>query len=162
MFHLKWLISTELEYICMYVYMYILIYIIRMCVCVCVCTHHPLCVLGELPLAKRKAVNSRWGKAEERVFRRKGWGTPQTPEVQTCPSLFWEQCPLVTQKLRWLISPLIAHPLRVPLCSPLKEVLQTARQSPRGQKDWGKVYEGWRGNLQECPNGKATLNRMFS
>ena len=122
------------------------------CMFVCILIPHPVFWESSPWLRGRLRIKSQG-------LRRKGWGMPQRPEIQTSPSFFWEECPQVTQKIRWLTRPCIPHFLCVPLCSPPKEVLQRVRQSPQRQKDWGK---GWRGNLQECPNGKATLNRMFS
>lgn len=129
------------------------------CVYVCVSTHcFPPCISGHLPLPKRKAENKVPGAQKEKdegcprnlQFRRlqppPGSSLPyrlkrsndQLPLQPPCPC-FW-----------------------VPLCSLLKVVLQRERRSPLEGRDRGKAFVGWRGNLQECPNGKATLNRTFS
>ena len=146
------------------------------CVGVCILITHPVFWESSPWLRGRlwtKSLGKGWGKAfqKERLFRRKGWGIPQRPEVQTCPSLFWKQCPLVTQKVRWWIFPLIAHPLHVPLCSPPKEVLQRVRQNPQRTERlrkglWGvkRQFAGmpkWESNSKQTVlliNKKLSLN----
>lgn len=145
---------------------------IYMCVCMWACTCIWVCVLHEclfihegssflficvfiisLPAFWERSL---WLRGRLRIksqgLRRKGRVMSQRSKVQT-PHL------LSRSKISSHSS---SFPLRVPFSSLLRQ----------GAAEWGKVSwrterlrkglcEG-RGNLQECPRGKAILNRTFS
>jgi len=132
------------------------------CVCVCILITHPVFWESSPWLRGRlwtKLLGKGWGKAFQKERLR---DTPETwsPDM---PFPFLETVsPSDSEGKMMDFSPHRPSSACPTLFPPRKKCCREWDKTPRGQKDWGKGYEGWRGNLQECPNGKATLNRMFS
>lgn len=140
------------------------------CVCVCILITHPVFWESSPWLRGRlwtKSLGKGWGKAFQKERLR---DTPETwsPDM---PFPFLETVSPSDSEGKMMGFPLIAHPLHVPLCSPLKEVLQRVRQNPQRTERlrkglWGvkRQFAGmpkWESNSKQnvlLINKKLSLN----
>lgn len=131
-------------------------FVICTCVYVCVSVHcSPPCILGHRPLAKRKAENKLTG------LRGKDEGCPRGLKFRH-PIPYLEVVSPIDSKGNVISSHLTPHP-----CVSESHLLPYERRTEKQAKPlegraWGRTCVGQRANLQECPNGKATLHRTFS
>ena len=145
---------------------------------VCVCNRCVVCILITHPVFWEsspwlrgrlwtKSLGKGWGKAFQKERLR---DTPETwsPDM---PFPFLETVSPSDSEGKMMGFPLIAHPLHVPLCSPLKEVLQRVRQNPQRTERlrkglWGvkRQFAGmpkWESNSKQnvlLINKKLSLN----